>query len=118
MKLAHPRQRLNENRQYAADLDTKIRGLMSERLTREQHRLALCVEKMRGLSPLLKLNQGYSYVQNEDGENVKSIAQAEKGRCLDIYLSDGKVRAQVLLAEPVSYPGAGTSAQSKSGEEV
>lgn len=118
LKLAHPRQRLNENRQYAADLDTKIRGLMSERLTREQHRLALCVEKMRGLSPLLKLNQGYSYVQNEDGENVKSIAQAEKGRCLDIYLSDGKVRAQVLLAEPVSYPGAGTSAQSKSGEEV
>lgn len=110
LKLAHPRQRLNESRQYAADLETKIRALMTERLTREQHRLALCIEKMKGLSPLLKLDQGYSYVQTEDGKNIKSITQAEKGCCLDIYVRDGKVRAQVLSAETVSYPEPETSA--------
>lgn len=117
LKLAHPRQRLNESRQYAADLDTKIRALMTERLTREQHRLALCVEKMKGLSPLLKLSQGYSYVQSEDGKNVKSIAQAEQGQCLDIYVTDGKIRAQVLAAEPLSYPGREMSGEERRREE-
>ena len=104
LKLAHPRQRLNESRQYAADLETRIRTRMEERMTEEKHRLALCVEKMKGLSPLLKLSQGYSYVQTEDGENIKSIVQAEKGTCLDIYVCDGKVKAQVISSEPVSYP--------------
>ncbi len=104
LKLAHPRQRLNESRQYAADLETKMRTRMEERLTEEKHRLALCVEKMKGLSPLLKLSQGYSYVQTAEGENVKSITQAENGECLDIYVCDGRVKAQVISAEPVSYP--------------
>ncbi len=105
LKIAHPRQKLNETRQYAADLETKIRGFLEARLTKERHRLALDIEKMKGLSPLLKLNQGYSYVQTEEGRNVRNITQAEIGSCLDIYVSDGKIRAQVLLKEPVSYPG-------------
>lgn len=104
LKLAHPRQRLNESRQYAADLETRMRALMEERMTEEKHRLALCVEKMKGLSPLLKLSQGYSYVQTAEGENVKSISQAEKGDSLDIYVCDGRVKAQVISTEPVSYP--------------
>ena len=104
LKLAHPRQRLNESRQYAADLETRIRARMEERMTAEKHRLALCVEKMKGLSPLLKLSQGYSYVQTAEGENIKSISQAEKGDSLDIYVCDGRVKAQVISTEPVSYP--------------
>ncbi len=104
LKLAHPRQRLNESRQYAADLETRIRAWMEERMTAEKHRLALCVEKMKGLSPLLKLSQGYSYVQTAEGENIKSISQAEKGDSLDIYVCDGRVKAQVISTEPVSYP--------------
>ena len=81
-----------------------MRTRMEERLTEEKHRLALCVEKMKGLSPLLKLSQGYSYVQTAEGENVKSIAQTEKGACLDIYVCDGRVKAQVISSDPVSYP--------------
>ena len=104
LKLAHPRQRLNESRQYAADLETRIRARMEERMTAEKHRLALCVEKMKGLSPLLKLSQGYSYVQTAEGENIKSISQAKKGDSLDIYVCDGRVKAQVISTEPVSYP--------------
>lgn len=104
LKLAHPRQRLNESRQYAADLETRMRTRMEERMTEEKHRLALCIEKMKGLSPLLKLSQGYSYVQSAEGENVKSIAQAEEGACLDIYVCDGRVKTQVISSEPVSYP--------------
>lgn len=92
---AHPRQKLNESRQYAADLETRLRLLMQNRLDREKHRLALCVEKMKGLSPLEKLSHGYSYIQNQNGENIRSIRQVSDGTALEIYVSDGRIRALV-----------------------
>lgn len=104
LKLAHPRQKLNEKRQYAAELETVLRGRMSTALTREKHRLALCVEKMKGLSPLEKLSRGYSYIQNEQGKNVRSISQAEKGSVLTVYVTDGKIEAEVCSAERMEYP--------------
>lgn len=109
LKIAHPCQRLNESRQYAADIESRLRSLMEERLIKEKHRMALCVERMKGLSPLLKLNWGYSYVQAESGKNVKSIAQVQEGESLDIYVSDGKIRTKVLSSEKISYPGDGMS---------
>lgn len=105
LKLAHPRQKLNDSRQYAAELETRLRACMGERLTSDRHRLALCVEKMKGLSPLAKLSQGYAYVQTTEGENVRSIKQAETGAYLDVFVSDGEIHAQVLSSETVAYPG-------------
>lgn len=95
LNYAHPRQKLNESRQYAADLETRLRLLMQNRLDREKHRLALCVEKMKGLSPLEKLSHGYSYIQNQNGENIRSIRQVSDGTVLEIYVSDGRIRALV-----------------------
>lgn len=92
---AHPRQKLNESRQYAADLETRLRLLMKNRLDREKHRLALCVEKMKGLSPLEKLSHGYSYIQDQNGENVRSIRQVSDGTRLEIFVSDGRIHALV-----------------------
>ena len=105
LKLAHPRQKLNDSRQYGAELETRLRACMGERLTSDRHRLALCVEKMKGLSPVAKLSQGYAYVQTTEGENVRSIKQAETGAYLDIFVSDGEIHAQVLSSETVAYPG-------------
>ena len=98
LNYAHPRQKLNESRQYAADLETRIRQLMNNRLDREKHRLALCAERMKGLSPLEKLSHGYSYVQNLKGENIRSIRQVGEGTELEIYVSDGRIRALVTGA--------------------
>ena len=77
---------------------------MEAALVRERHRLALCIEKMKGLSPLNKLSHGYAYVQSESGEALKSIRQAENGRVLNVYVGDGRIEAKVQAAEPVVYP--------------
>ena len=103
--MSHPRQKLNENRQYLIDLENRMRSCMENRLTGQRHRLALYIEKMKGLSPLLKLGQGYSYVQTADGENIRSVSQAEPGELLDIYVSDGCIRAEVRSAQKEEYGG-------------
>lgn len=95
LKYAHPRQKLNESRQYAADLENRMRILMKESLVARRHRLALLTERMKGVSPLEKLSQGYSYVQTAKGVNVTSVDQAAAGEELEIYVSDGKICAEV-----------------------
>lgn len=104
LRMAHPGQKLNESRQYEAELETKLRTLMENRLLRERHRLAIGIEKMKTVSPLLRLNQGYSYVRKKEGGSIRSISQAKPGDCLEIYVSDGCLRAEVRETEPVSYP--------------
>ncbi len=100
LRYAHPRQKLNDRRQYAADLETRLRGQMERRLETCRHKLAIYIEKMNGLSPLKKLNQGYSYVADRTGGAVRSIAQVKPGDELLIYVSDGIVDAQVEGSSP------------------
>lgn len=102
LNYAHPRQKLNENRQYAADLENRLRMLMNNRLEKEKHRLAICAERMKGLSPLEKLSQGYSYVQTPQGENIRSVTQVHPDSEIEIYVKDGKISAMVtgLKKEP------------------
>ena len=105
LKFAHPRQKLNKKRQYCVELEDRLRNLMDRRLIAEKHRLALSAEKMKGLSPLEKLNQGFSFVQDENGRNIKSIRQVRHGERLTVYVTDGKIETEVISAAGMEYPG-------------
>ena len=96
LKVAHPRQKLNEQRQYLADLDSRMRIRMNSALEESRHKLAIYIEKMKGLSPLQKLNQGYAYVTDKSGRTVRSIKDTKQGEVLDVYVTDGRVRTQVM----------------------
>ena len=96
LKVAHPRQKLNEQRQYLADLDSRMRIRMNSALEESRHKLAIYIEKMKGLSPLQKLNQGYAYVTDKSGRTVRSIKDTKQGEVLDVYVIDGRVRTQVM----------------------
>ena len=96
LKVAHPRQKLNEQRQYLADLDSRMRIRMNSALEESRHKLAIYIEKMKGLSPLQKLNQGYAYVTDKSGRTVRSIKDTKQGEVLDVYVTDGRVGTQVV----------------------
>lgn len=69
--------------------------LMDRKIEDNRHRLAIYIERMRGLSPLAKLNQGFSYVQDQQGRNISSISHVQKEDTLEIYVRDGKIIAEV-----------------------
>jgi exodeoxyribonuclease VII large subunit len=51
---------------------------------------------MKGLSPLEKLNSGYSYVENEAGQNIRSVGQVEQGQLIKVTVTDGTIEAEIL----------------------
>ena len=95
MKVRHPRQRLLDQQQRAADYEDRLRAGMEDRLLKARHRLALYIEKVKALSPLEKLNHGYAYVQDERGRSVRSISGICKGENLSVYVTDGVICAEV-----------------------
>lgn len=95
LKLLSPESRIREKRTRAMQLEESMTRAMEEKLLKRKHRLALFIEQFKGLSPLNKLNQGYSYVEDKEGKALKRIEQVQTGDTLTIHVSDGKVLAKV-----------------------
>ena len=68
--------------------------MMQRLLKARRHRLDIYIERMKGLSPLEKLNSGYSYVSDEAGTNVRSVVQVTPGQALTIQVRDGRIIAK------------------------
>ena len=64
-------------------------------LNKKKNQLQLQIERLAGLSPLQKLQQGYSYIVNDENKNIRSISQVKKEDKLEIYVSDGKIVTKV-----------------------
>ena len=91
----HPRYKLQERMQQLVETEDRMRELMNGKLRRSRHRLELYIERMKGLSPILKLSSGYSYVEDKDGKALKSISQVKKGDMLKIHVTDGTICTEV-----------------------
>lgn len=105
LRLTHPRSQLDQKRQYLADLEDDMRGSMEQKILEKRHRYQLYLEKMKGLSPLKKLEQGFAYVADEQGHRLTSVEQTSKGEELEIYVTDGWIRAEVLEKGKEAYHG-------------
>ena len=99
MRAYHPQQRVNEQRQFAADAENRLRREMMRRLEQEKYRLGLMAERLKGLSPLEKLSQGYAYVENSSGANVRTVSNVKQGEQITVYVTDGRIRAEVTGVE-------------------
>ena len=72
---------------------------MEERHRDLCHRMKLYIEKMKGLSPLNRLDQGYSYTSDLQGKKVTQISQVKAGDLLQIFVSDGRILAEAKQTE-------------------
>lgn len=99
----HPRHKLQDQQQRLIELEEELRTRMRDRVKEARHRLAIQIEKLNGLSPVRKLNQGFAYVEEADGGVVKSIRQVEKGDELTVYVTDGLIRTSVKAVQKRTY---------------
>ena len=102
----HPETMLRERRQHIADASDRLRALMDQKLNMSRHQLEIRKERLKGLSPLDKLNQGYAFAeQQKDGkkEPLRSIAQVQAGDAVMIYVADGRIEAEVTEVREERY---------------
>ena len=88
------KKKIVENRQVCDRTEEQIRQKMQRNLREKQHQFSIRIERMKGLSPLAKLNQGFSYVQGPKG-TVKKVTDVKQGDEICVYVTDGHFKAQV-----------------------
>ena len=95
LNVLSPQNQIREKYQILTEKEEKLQYLMRLVLKNKRHQMLLYAERMKGLSPLDKLKQGYSYTVDEDGHKVTDVDQVQEGDLLQIYVSDGQILAEV-----------------------
>ena len=100
-----PQNRLRENQQRLMDLEDRLISGMEGKIKDYRHFLGIYLERFGGLSPLKKLNQGFSYVADINGNNVHSVLDVAAGDKITIAVTDGTIDATVdsIRKEDRSY---------------
>lgn len=93
------RESAERSEEHWAELKKQLPVLMQHIFERDAHRFEVLVSRIDGLSPLKKLSQGYAYVSNAEGGNIRSVHQTEPGDRLSIEVTDGRIFADVLRTE-------------------
>lgn len=102
IKYLSPINQIREKRTFMLNLEDALQECMTQKISEKRHRLAIYIEKMKGLSPLEKLNQGYAYVSDEQSRTISSIEQVEKEDGLQVYVKDGVIHARVVDKQKLS----------------
>ena len=95
LKMNSPMGKIREKRTYAVSLEERLSMSIKNRIMKDRHRMAIYIEKLKGLSPLDKLNQGYSYVSDEKGRTITDINKVSIGDQLQIYVKNGRINTVV-----------------------
>ena len=90
----HPRYQLQQKRLRADELAEKLSAKMQDKIRVKRQRVELAAQKLAGLSPVARLEGGYS-VTSKAGRVVKEIAQVNAGDEISVDVSDGTIFAKV-----------------------
>ncbi|MDF2870255.1 MAG: exodeoxyribonuclease large subunit [Anaerocolumna sp.] len=107
LRLEHlsPIYQIRQKRQQLMDNEQMLLQLINRKVTARRHMLELYIEKFEGLSPLKKLNKGYSLVVNKENRIINSITKTTAGDVLRISVTDGDIIAEVSELKEVMRPG-------------
>ncbi len=102
LELQSPMMKVREYRNVSATMNDKLKRIMENKLKQKRHELEMRIEKLNALSPILRLNSGYAFVENHTGGMVKSILDVEIDEKVKLHLKDGVIEAIVTDKKSVS----------------
>lgn len=99
LRYLSPMGQIREKRNWLCQTEERLQDRMERRLQKNRHTLSLYVEKLKGLSPLEKLNQGFSHVADRAGRTVTDVNRVQPGELLTIHVKNGRIIAEVKEKE-------------------
>ena len=76
-------------------LNTRLHQSMQTQLSKDRTQFLSKAAKLDALNPLSVLTRGYSAVFDDDGQNLRSVADVKQGDTVHLRLTDGTLDAKV-----------------------
>lgn len=96
MEYLNPVNQIYDKRQRLMNMEDKLNMLIKRCAAENRNRLRLYASKLEGLSPLKKLDMGYGYIENSEGNRIVSAGQVSSDDEITVYLKDGSIRSKVI----------------------
>ena len=93
MEYLNPVNQIYDKRQRLMNIEDKLNMLIKRCAAENRNRLRLYASKLEGLSPLKKLDMGYGYIENSEGNRIVSAGQVSSDDEITVYLKDGSIRS-------------------------
>lgn len=94
LKQFSPQNKIQTLRFTTLRAQEQLQSSMERILQNYRRELAVRIERLKGVSPLDKLNQGFSFVETEDGRTVNDIHAIEPGDLLTVHVKNGRIKAK------------------------
>lgn len=89
------KQILADRRRRLEQYETALPREMKLKLTDRRHRLELYAGRLEGSSPLLKMSQGFSVVEDSKGHTLSDIGKVAPGDSITVHVKNGEIYADV-----------------------
>ncbi len=89
----NPKNLIKEKKMYALQLEETLQNRMEYKLQETKHKALLMIERLKGLSPLEKMEQGYSYLTTGEGKTISSVKGVGIGDPIQVHVIDGTLHA-------------------------
>ena len=103
LKHLSPTGKIRDRQLRMDQYEDQLSLLINRRLDILRHRISIDAERLNGLSPLTRLQGGYSYLSDDKGRNIRSKDSVSEGDPVKVYVSDGLINATVTGTEEVSF---------------
>ena len=94
--LRSPTGYLEQKQRQLELLKNRLIAAENQNISRNTQRYVALTAKLDAMSPLKVLTRGYSLVQSERGEVIRSVSQTEPGERIFVNVSDGRLFATVM----------------------
>ncbi len=95
LRLMHPAEKLRQNMQMLKDKRERLISVMNKRMDTLEHRLEVAAGRLEGVSPLKRLQGGYSYLSDDNGRNIRSVSQVNIDDKVRAVLADGRLLMRI-----------------------
>lgn len=104
LRYLSPMGQIREKRSWLCQMEERLQDRMQRQIQMNRYTLSLYVEKLKGLSQLEKLNQGFSHVADGQGRTVTDVDRVQPGELLTIHVKNGRITAEVKEKEQWKQP--------------
>ena len=95
----HPKYQLQQKRLRVDELEDKLSRKMKEKIEQSRKEIAIATQRLKGLSPMERLQAGYAFVTTSSNCIVKEVKQVTIGEELQIEVTDGTIVATINKIE-------------------
>lgn len=95
LKYLSPRNSLNNMRLFLDEKSDRLNHGIMAVLDRYKSKFGVLCAKINGASPIAKLESGFSYTVDENGNNISSVKKINTGDNIKVYFTDGQISASV-----------------------